>query len=124
MRKLIAVVAVVPVLAVVASVASADDPPARAAATKTVVIGDNFFSPKTLKVTKGTTVQWTWGKGNTGTAVEHNVMGTKGNKFGPTPDTLRPDRPVRKRITKTTTVYCTIHSTTMKMTIKVVPPKN
>jgi plastocyanin len=119
MRKLIAVVAVVPVLAVFAVDASAGDPPAHAAATKNVVIGDNFFSPKTLKVKKGTFVQWVWGKGNKGTAVEHNVTGIKGNKFA-SPDTTRPAKPFRRKITQTTTVYCTIHSTTMKLTIKVV----
>jgi plastocyanin len=123
MRKLLAVVAVVPVVGVVAvASASAGDPPARAAATRTVVIGDNYFSPKTVSVTKGTYVQWTWGKGNRGTAVEHNVTATKGNTFA-SGDTAKPAKPFRRKITKTTTVYCTIHSTTMKMTIKVVPPK-
>jgi plastocyanin len=116
-----AVVAVVPVLAVAAVAsagASAGDPPAHAAATKTVVVGDNYFSPKTLSVAKGTFVQWTWGKGNRGTTVEHNVTATKGNTFA-SGDTAKPARPFRRKITKTTTVYCTIHSTTMKMTIKV-----
>ena len=32
---------------------------------------------------------------------------------------MRPDRPFRKRITKTSTIVCTIHATTMKMKVKV-----
>jgi plastocyanin len=118
MRKLIAVVAVVPVLAVVAAEASAGDPPARAAATKTVVVGDNFFAPKALSVKKGTLVQWVWGKGNRGTRVAHNVTATKGNRFA-SGDTRRPAKPFARKITQTTTVYCTIHPTTMKLTIRV-----
>src|SRR4051794_32979022 len=35
-------------------------PPAFGAGKKTVKVGDNFFTPKTLTVTKGTTVTWKW----------------------------------------------------------------
>jgi plastocyanin len=118
MRKLIVALALVSLPAAFASTATAGDPPARAAATKTVVVGDNFFSPKNLTVKKGTVVRWIWGRDGKGTEVEHNVTATKGNTFA-TEDTTRPTRPVRKKITRTTTVYCTIHPTTMKMTIKV-----
>ena len=34
--------------------------PAQGAATKTVNIGDNYFTPDTLKVKRGTTVKWVW----------------------------------------------------------------
>ena len=34
--------------------------PAFGAANRTVKIGDNFFTPKTLTVPKGTTVTWKW----------------------------------------------------------------
>jgi plastocyanin len=64
-------------------------------------------------------VRWIWGAGGRGTAVEHNVVATKGNKFA-TGDTRRPAKPVQKTITTTTTLYCTIHATTMRMTVKVV----
>jgi plastocyanin len=119
MRKPIAVVAVVPLFAVLASGAAASDPPARAAATRTVELGDNFFKPKTMTVKKGTVLRFVWGPNNQGTSVEHNVTGVKGNTFAPTPDTTRPAKPFRKRITKTTSIVCTIHATTMKLTVKV-----
>jgi plastocyanin len=120
MRKLILLFAAIAlvVAATAAGTASAGDPPAHAAATKTVTIGDNFFSPKTLKVRKGTIVQWVWGPDNSGTAVEHNVTGAKGNRFA-SEDTMKPDKPFRKRITRTTNVICTIHPTTMKLKITV-----
>jgi plastocyanin len=124
MRKLIAVLALAALL-VTAAVAFATNAVAggsgahAAAATKTVTIGDNFFKPKTLKVKKGTFVQWVWGPDNSGTVVEHNVTGAKGNRFA-SHDETKPDKPYKRKITKTTTVICTIHPTTMKMTIKVV----
>jgi plastocyanin len=34
--------------------------PALGASKKTVKVGDNFISPKTLTVSKGTTVTWKW----------------------------------------------------------------
>jgi plastocyanin len=120
MRKLIAVVALAPVVAVVAAAhASAGDPPVHAAATRTIQLGDNFFKPKAITVRKGTVLKFIWGPNNTGTTVEHNVTGVKGNKFGPTPDTTRPARPFRKRITRTTSIVCTIHATTMKLRVTV-----
>jgi plastocyanin len=117
MRKPIVALAVFSLLAS-ATTATAGDPPARAAATKKVVVGDNYFSPKKLTVKKGTTVRFVWGADGRGTAVEHNVTATKGNRFA-TADTKLPAKPVQKKITKTTTIYCTIHATTMKLTIKV-----
>lgn len=121
MRKptLLLAAAALPVFAFGANAAAADDPPVHKAATRTVELGDNFFKPKSLTVRKNTILKFVWGPNNEGTIVEHNVMGVKGNKFGPTPDTTRPDKPFRKRITKTTSIVCTIHSTTMKMTVKV-----
>jgi plastocyanin len=121
MRKLIATLAVValPAAGFAAAGASAADPPVTKAATKTVQLGDNFFKPKSLKVKKGTILRFVWGPGNEGTAVEHNVTGIRGNKFTNGEDTTRPDKPFRKRITRTTTIVCTIHSTTMKMKVTV-----
>jgi plastocyanin len=119
MRKLIAGVAVLSVSAAFAANATADDPRATKAATRTIELGDNFFKPKSLTVKKGTILRFVWGPGNEGTVVEHNVTGVKGNKFSNGEDTVRPDRPYRKRITRTTSIVCTIHATTMKMTVKV-----
>ena len=122
MRKLIAALTVVavPVAGFAAAGASAsDDPPVTKAATRTVELGDNFFKPKSMTVRKNTILKFVWGPNNEGTVVEHNVTGVKGNKFTNGEDTTRPDAPYRKRITRTTSIVCTIHPTTMKMTVKV-----
>jgi len=48
-------------LALVAGAALLSAAPAAVAASKkTVKVGDNFYSPKTLTVSKGTTVTWKW----------------------------------------------------------------
>jgi plastocyanin len=119
MRKTIAVLAVLPLLPVVAAEASSNDPAVTKASTKTITIGDDFFKPKTITVKKGTTLQFEWGKNNTGTLDEHNVAGVTGNKFKPTPDTTKPSKPFKKKFTKNSLVVCTIHSTVMKLKVKV-----
>jgi plastocyanin len=119
MRKSIAVLAVLPVLPVLAANAAADDPPVTKAATKTITLGDNFFKPKTITIKKGTILKFNWGTNNSGTEVEHNVTGVSGNKFPGTEDTAKPDKPFKKRFTKSSLVVCTIHSTTMKLKVKV-----
>jgi len=48
------------VIAVLAGAALISAVPAQGAAKKTVTIGDNYFTPKTLKVKRGTTVTWRW----------------------------------------------------------------
>ena len=122
MRKLIAALAVVAVPAAgfaAAGASAADDPPVTKAATRTIELGDNFFKPKAITIRKGTILKFNWGPNNEGTLVEHNVAGVKGNKFEPTEDTTRPDRPFRKRFTKASTVVCTIHSTTMILKVRI-----
>jgi plastocyanin len=120
MRKTIAVLAALALLPVVAAHASTDDdPPVTKAATKTITLGDNFFKPKTITVKKGTILKFNWGPDNTGTLDLHNVTGVSGNKFKSTEDTTKPDRPFRKRFTKNSLVVCTIHSTTMKLRVKI-----
>ena len=121
MRKSLAAVAMLSISAsaAFAANATADDPPVRAAVTKTVTLGDNYFKPKALTVRKGTILRFIWGPGNEGTVVEHNVTGVKGNRFTNGEDTTRPDAPYRKRITRTTSIVCTLHSTTMKMKVTV-----
>ena len=121
MRKTIALLAALPVLALVAANASAgDDPSAHAAATKKIVIGDDFFKPKSITVKKGTTLKFYWGDtSNKGTLDEHNVTAVKGNKFTNGEDTQRPDKPYAHKITRSSTIVCTIHSTTMILKVKV-----
>jgi plastocyanin len=122
MRKLIAVLALAALLvaaAVAVTASAAEDPPAAKASTKTVQLGDNFFKPKALTVRKGTVLKFIWGPANSGTVVEHNVTAVKGNKFTNGEDTMRPDAPYRHRVTRSTLIVCTIHSTTMKLNVKV-----
>jgi plastocyanin len=119
MRKTIAVLAVLPLIPVVAANASSDDPPVTKASTKTITLGDNFFKPKTITVKKGTILSFNWGPNNSGTDVEHNVTGVSGNKFKSTPDQTKPSKPFKKRFTKNSLVVCTIHSTTMKLKVKI-----
>jgi plastocyanin len=119
MRKLILLPAAALPLVAFAANATAGDPPVHAAATKTIVVGDNFFKPKAVTVKKGTTLKFVWGNANNdGTVQEHNVTGVKGNKFT-TEDTSKPDKPFKKKFTRTSVVFCTIHPTTMKLTVKV-----
>lgn len=48
-------------------VSRADPARATAAATKTVKVADNFYSPKRLTVAKGTTIKWVWSNRNADT---------------------------------------------------------
>jgi plastocyanin len=84
------------------------------AATKTVQVKDNVFAPKTITVSKGTTVKWVW-KGK----APHNVKVTKGPaRFSSTTQTKGT---YSKKLTKrgTYSILCTIHAPDMKMTVKV-----
>lgn len=49
---------------------AADGPAATAAVTRTVKVADHLYSPKRLKVVKGTRVKWVWSSGSVG---RHNV---------------------------------------------------
>jgi plastocyanin len=42
-------------------------PDAAAAATKRVKVADDFFSPKRLRVVRGTTIKWVWSRRNSNT---------------------------------------------------------
>src|SRR4051812_43326877 len=84
------------------------------AATKTVQVKDNVFAPKSITVSKGTTVKWVW-KGK----APHNVKVTKGPaKFS---STTQVKGSFSRKLTKkgTYSVLCTIHAPDMKMTIRV-----
>jgi len=47
-------------VAVLAGAALISAAPAHGAASKTVAVGDNYFTPKALTVDRGTTVTWRW----------------------------------------------------------------
>jgi plastocyanin len=85
-----------------------------AARTKTVKVGDDFFKPKTLSVSKGTTVKWTW----TGRD-SHNVTVTKGpSSFR---SSLKRSGTFKHKMSRRGTykIICTIHAPDMRMTINV-----
>jgi plastocyanin len=106
MRKLLLVVVAIAAMAAMAIPAFA--------ATKTVLVKDNFFSPKTTTISKGTTVRWVW-KGQ----APHNVTMTKGpgTKFRSKTKLKGAYQHTFKRA-GSYTIICTIHPG-MKLALKV-----
>jgi plastocyanin len=88
--------------------------PSLGASTKTVSVKDDFFSPKTLTISKGTKVTWVW-KGTE----RHNVAVANG------PSTFRAGTRKTGKFSHTFGkrgkyfIVCTIHAPDMHMTIKV-----
>jgi plastocyanin len=95
--------------------------PAQGAATKTVTIGDNYFTPKTLKVKRGTKVAWRWPGFDEGGDV-HDVKLRSGpagvKKFHS--EAASTDYSFKRKLTKPGTykIVCTLHEE-MRMTVKV-----
>jgi plastocyanin len=110
-------------LALAAGVALVCAAPAVAAAAgkKTVKVGDNFYSPKTLTVSKGTTVTWKW-PGFDQAGDVHDVAlksGPKGvKKFRS--DAAATDYSFKRKLTVPGVykIVCTLHED-MRMTIRV-----
>ena len=109
-------------LALVAGVALLSAAPAAVAASKkTVKVGDNFYTPKTLTVSKGTTVTWKW-PGFDQAGDVHDVSlksGPKGvKKFHS--DEAATDYSFKRKLTVPGTykIVCTLHED-MRMTIRV-----
>jgi len=101
-------------LLAIAAVAAAFAIPAFAS-TKTVLVKDNFFSPKATTISRGSTVKWVW-RGNS----PHNVTKSKGpgvkfrsaNKFSGS---------YSHRFTRrgSYTIVCTIHpGMSLKLVVK------
>jgi plastocyanin len=95
--------------------------PAFGAAKKTVKVGDNYFTPKTLTVSKGTTVTWKW-PGFDEAGDVHDVKlksGPKGVKKFQS-EAASTDYSFKRKLTVPGTykLVCTLHEE-MKMTIKV-----
>ena len=84
------------------------------AATKTVKVDDNLFSPRPVTVKKGTTVKWTW----VGSA-PHNVNAVKGpSRFSSSTKRSGTYRKTLKR-KGTYRIVCTIHAgMSMKLTVR------
>ena len=100
MKKLLGLVAVLALLVVAAVPAFA--------ATRTVKVADNYFSPKSLTINKGDSVRFRW----VGRA-PHNVKGAGINIGNRTTGT----RTVKPR--RSGTLVCTIHpGMTMKLRVR------
>ena len=111
MRKLLVAAVVAALSAVLAAQALA--------ATRNIVIGDDYYvrkgSPPTVTVKRGTTVKWRW----TGRDL-HNVAVTRGPvKFR---SSLKDSGTFSRKVNRTGTykIHCTIHQPDMRMTLKVV----
>lgn len=112
MKKLIAAGAAgAAALAAVAVVAA---PSSGASRSKTVLVKDNVFAPKTVTVKRGTTITFVWrGK------APHNVSARGPARFE---IRSRIKGRVSKKLTKPGTyrIVCDLHAPTMKMAVKVV----
>jgi len=95
--------------------------PALGAAKKTVGVGDNYYTPKSLTVSKGTTVTWKW-PGFEQAGDVHDVKlksGPKGVKKFQS-EAASTDYSFKRKLTVAGTykLVCTLHHE-MTMTIKV-----
>ena len=84
------------------------------AATTTVTIKDDLFAPKSLTISKGTTVRWVW-KGSS----PHNVTVKSGPAKFASPTQRKGAYSKRLARAGTYRLYCTIHGARQSMTIKV-----
>jgi plastocyanin len=80
------------------------------AATRSVKIGDDFFKPKTLTVSKGTTVKWNF-RGNH----QHNVVVKRGPRHFQS--ALKRSGSFKRtlRVRGTYRIVCSIHQPDMRM---------
>ncbi len=88
-------------------------------ATRTVSVGDNFFSPKRLSVSSGTTVRWRWRRG----ANTHNVKlsrGPRGTRGFKSKTRDAPYSYTRRLVRRGRySLVCTIHSgMTQRITVR------
>jgi len=95
--------------------------PAFGAAKKTVNVGDNYYTPKTLKVKSGTTVIWKW-PGFDMAGDVHDVKLKSGpkhvKKFHSQPASSDYSFKRKLKVVGTYKIVCTLHED-MRMTIKV-----
>lgn len=104
------------VVAVAAGITSAGATPVETAATKTVTVGDNFFSRSSTSIKRNDSVKFKWN----GTSKRHNVN----VRSGPVKFKSKTKRGTysytRKFGTRGTyKLNCTIHPDSMKTTVKV-----
>jgi plastocyanin len=108
-------------IALIAGVALLSAAPAHGAAKKTVNLGDNYYTPQTLKVKRGTTVTWKW-PGFEQSGDVHDVKlksGPKGvKKFHSEAASTDFSFKRKLKVAGTYKLVCTLHHE-MRMTIKV-----
>ena len=112
MRTLLATIAVGALACALAAVALGAQ--LHAASTKTVKVGDDFFSKKKVTVKKDDTVKWTWGDG---TKHKHTVTAKSGKWTSANKKTGTYKHKFGK--TGTFRVYCATHPIDMKMKVVV-----
>jgi plastocyanin len=116
MRKLAGIFGVVALLLALAVGVAATSAAPDKRGSKTVKVDDDFFSPNSLSVSKGTKVKWNW-VGND----KHNVVKTKGpgGDFS-SPTTRAQGVNLQHKFSKAGNykIVCTIHDD-MTMTVKV-----
>lgn len=94
-------------------------PVAHAAATKKVVVADDYYGPTKLTIRRGTTVKWVWSFDNGNSHDVKTARRPKGAKFfhsQPAASSFSFSR--RLTVPGTYAIVCTLHRT-MKMTIVV-----
>ena len=108
-------------IAVVAGAALTSAAPAHGAAGKTVKVGDNYFTPQTLSVQRGTTITWRWpGYYEAGDVHDLRLIsGPKGVKTFHS-EAASTDYRYRRKLTVPGTyrLGCSLHEG-MRMTVKV-----
>ena len=84
----------------------------RAAASKRATVGDDFFSPTTMKISRGSAVVWTWHGSNGHSVTEIN---------GRFDSKVRSSGSYRHKFTRKGTykIFCVVHPDDMRMTIVV-----
>ena len=84
------------------------------AATKTISVGDDVFSPKSVSIAKGTTVRWVW-RGRH----RHNVTVVAGPAKFSSPTQRKGSYSRRLSRTGTYRIICTIHGAKQSLSIRV-----
>ncbi len=109
------------VIAVLAGAALLSAVPAQGASKKTINLGDNYFTPKTVKVKRGTTVTWRWPGFEAGGDV-HDIKLVSGpkkvKKFQSEAASTDYSFKRKLKVAGTYRLSCTLHEE-MRMTVKV-----
>ena len=109
------------VIAVLAGAALISAVPAQGAPKKTINLGDNYFTPKTLKVKRDTTVTWRWPGFEAGGDV-HDIKLVSGpkkvKKFQSEAASTDYTFKRKLKVPGTYKLSCTLHEE-MRMTVKV-----